>query len=265
MRKYWSVGVVLLLCCALSSPVTAAEDELSADEIEEEAQDESDMQRAQDAFDQGARYYYDGQYSDAIVEFRRANQIHPHAIFQHNIALANMALERPQRALEAALDARENAEQLPPEAAAANDAIIASVQVSMHAEDVAEDMEELIIAEAPDVEPASGFSTLGWAGVGTAGVGVLALGGAAVVDRQVVAGVDELENDDFETRDDFNARRDEVAGQQTMGQVMLWSGLGMVAVGGALVAMDLVSGDDGGGVAIAPAVGSPGINAVMRW
>lgn len=280
-RHHAVVFTSLLSALCVVSGAAWAGDELMEDEVEEQAAEEADMERAQESFDQGARYYYDGDYSSAIVEFRRANQIHEHPIFYHNIALSNKELGRPDRALDAALSAEEQAAQLPPETAATNSGLIAGYTSLDTGEEVSQDLAALIdedddvddVDEAPEVEEADRWGGLGWGGVATLVAGSGALVGAAVTDQQVAAGIDQL-RDDRDSGDvgpdAFDDRRDELAGQQTMGQILLFSGAGLALAGTSLIAWELmtpgsVEEESGGGVALSPQINRPGIELLVRW
>lgn len=251
----------------ISSPVLA-DDELSEQQVEQETE-QADMERAQEAFDEGARYYYDGDYSSAIVEFRRANQIHPHPIFQHNIARSHLELDRPDRALNAALEAEKRADELPPDAAATNSAIIAGYQAVSKSHDRIEEMG----ADVEDIDdpmaaaPASRWGGLGWAGAGALGAGLAALGGAAIFDRRVYSGKNELEEADDMPNDEFIEERDSLQRQQTTGLAMLWSGIALGAVGTSLIVWELATTPeiDGGEMAVSPSVDRPGVRVLMRW
>lgn len=275
-RRFSFVAFVLTI--ALWATTASAGDELSEEEVEEEAAaDEGDMQRAQEAFDRGARHYYADEYSDAVVEFRRANQIQSHPIFKHNIALANREMGRMDRALDWAERAEAHDVDLPEETQATNLGIIQGSRVALQAPDRAEDFgvaEPEPVAGTPDDEPEpvddAGFGALGWGGVVGAVIGGAMLGGSAIVDRQIVAGIDQLEEDrDSGAIDgtEFDNRRDSLASQQTTGRILLFSGAGVAAVGATLVIVELVSGgaDDRRDVAVAPSIDRPGIDLLVRW
>lgn len=256
------LSIVLTSCLVtVSSPVWAG-DELSEEHVEEET-DEADTNRAQEAFDEGARYYYDGDYSSAIVEFRRADQIHPHPIFQHNIARTNIELDRPERAYEAALEAQQRADELPPEAAATNSAIIAGYQTVFGSRDHAESAEPAV-ADIDATDADSHWGSLGWAGAGILGAGVAAISGAAVLDRSIVSAKDDLE--DETDPEAFDQQIETLESRQTVGRTMLWSGVALGAIGTSLVVWELATiPDDGGQMAVSPSLDRPGIDVLMRW
>lgn len=231
--------------------------------------DQDDLERAQESFDDGARYYEAEDYHSAIVEFRRANSIHPHPIFSYNIARANRELKRPERALDAALDADERRDELPEDTAAANSAMIAAYQTVLTGHDGVETIAERTVDEAPDPEPPSRWGGFGWAGAAMLVSGAGALTGAALIDRQIVGGVEELKDQ----RDageigsgEFNTERDRLAGRQGAGLALLWSGVALTTVGTSLVVWELATvSEPSDNVAIGPRIDGPGINALVRW
>ena len=277
-----TTAIALFFVAALFSMPTALAQEAAGvdDDVAEEAT--GDIEEAQAAFDRGARYYYEGEFSSAIVEFRRANQIHAHPIFQHNIALSNRHLGRPERALEAALEADKAADELPPETAAINSSLVASLTTVNRAGSVASDVaahreeqerqdeEPDAVGEAPEVEPspeveaASSWGGLGWVGAAGLGVGVAALGGAAVLDRQISNEISDIR---AEGEGISNAQRNSLESRQTTGRVLLFSGAGMALVGATLVAVELVTepSQNSRGVAIAPSIQRPGMEMILRW
>lgn len=271
-----SMAAIFLVGAAFSGvSVSHAEEAAGVDEeIAEEAT--GDIAEAQEAFDRGARYYYEEEYSSAIVEFRRANQIHPHPIFQHNIALSNQHLGRTQRALEAALAAEESDEELPPETAAVNRGLIASLVTVERAEVVADDvvahrpledeqrLEEPVSATPADEEGPSSWGRLGWAGVAGLGVGAAALGGAAVIDRGIVNDLDAI-RDAGEGMS--SSQRSDLESRQTRGRALLFSGAGLAAAGATLVVLEWRSepSTDSRGLAVSPSLERPGMDISVRW
>ena len=266
------VFIVALLLVCLSGGQAAADSGLGGDDVDPQA-----VERAQQAFNDGAAYYFEEEYSRALVEFRRAHEAMPHPVFLFNMALCHRELGRVDRTLQAAEEARvlfnefhEQGQEVPLDLWARNDALIISIQAVERSQEMADSLvpdEGEPLAARPDVEDAdSGFGVLGWAGVGALAVGAGALGGAAVIDRQVASGIEDLQGISDES--EFNSQRDALQGQQTSGQVLLFSGIGLAAVGTTLVVLDLVGGggDDGdSGLAIAPSFHRPGLEVMVRW
>ena len=264
------LAAICLMFLAASSTVSA-----------NEGPSDEDIERAEEAFSAGASFYFEGEYGRAIVEFRRAAEIYPHPIFYHNIALSHRQLGRADRTLSYAEDAREAAAKLsdldretwPARADAANSAMIASFQGVVKAQ-------ELARAVAPDEEqdgdqPVAGvteietppqessFGALGWAGVAGVTLGVGALAGAAVMDRSILSGVEEVEQGTFDgTRQD---RISELESQQTTGKILLGAGAGLTVVGATLVVLELMGGSSDQAMAIGPSLSRPGIDVRFQW
>lgn len=271
-----------LIAVGPSTAVAESGDDLSEEHLGEAEEsgdvDAEDLQQAQEAFDRGASYYYEGKYGDAIREFRRAQQRYPHPIFAHNIARANESLERYDRALDAAREAHElhdeassARDQLPADAEAANSGLIVSLETRLTSQSIAEAMETLDdedVDEIDDIdappEP-SRWGLMGWTGVALTAVGTGALAGAAVMDRQVASDIDALEDDPGDDADAFQTEIDSLEGRQTAGQVFLFSGAGMLAVGSTLMILELASGPDEEGLSMGPSVTRPGVEMTFRW
>lgn len=234
---------------------------------------DGDIAAAQEYFDQGAQYYYAGDYGRALVEFRKAQQAHPHPIFLYNIALTSNALGRTDQALDAARQAAAMDAELPPEQDARNLALIRSCETILDAGSTANRVSRQAVADAdipapPQPEPKSGgLGALGWAGIGTAAVGVGALTGSFIIGSQVSKGIDELELK--ATGPDeaaFNEQKSDLKSQQTLGQIMLYSGAGLTAVGASLLVVDLLVGKNPDRpMALQFTPHQPGLQVHMRW
>lgn len=240
------------------------------------AQDsESDVAAAQRYFDQGAQYYYAGDYGRALVEFRKAQQAHPHPIFLYNIALASNSLGRTDQALDAARQAAAMDVELPPEQDARNMALIRSCETILDAgstatgvarQSGADAVADTTVAPPPEPEPA-GIGALGWAGIGTAALGVGAMVGSFVVNSQVSSGITTLEEKAAGPSEaDFNDYKAELKNQQLIGQILLYSGAGLTAAGTGLFIVDLLVGKNTDSpVALQFNPVQPGLQVHLRW
>lgn len=270
ITRYLVIGSLFVGISAFAATVTAQEsEELSHDELEEDADDFDDVEAI---FEDGARYYLEEDYSSAVIEFRRANQIHPHGIFQYNIALSNRALGRIEQGLDAALEADENSADLDAETAASNSGLIAGFGAVLKADEVGDDVEDLSdeqhqVEAVPDAEPASRWGGLGWGGVAALGIGASALAGAAVIDAQLQSGIQELEaGERYEDGDEFRQHRDSLSTRQTAGQVLLFSGAGLAVTGVSLMVVELFTGSSSeSAVAATPSLTRPGLDIAVRW
>ena len=264
-----STPLWVAIALILSTTTAVAQDNvLAEEEIAEEARadDDGEITQAQEAFERGAGHYFEGEYGQAIVQFRRAYQIHPHGIFMYNIARSNLNLGQKERALDAALRADGHASDLPPETLATNRALIASLQADLRAQRIAQRVAAARpdeIDEPPTVgEAPSRWGGKGWAGVGALGLGVVGLTGAAVIDQQILSEIDDAGEQGL-----TQTQIDDLSGQQTTGQILLFSGAGLAAVGASLIVWELVSGPDDGDrlTHISPRLDRPGINVMFRW
>ena len=273
MKKFTAVQLIaaVVLSIGIGLPGTAIADDEPLPEEEDREADPERIQEAQEAFERGASHYYEDEYGRAIVEFRRAHELHPHPLFLHNIARSHQELGRVDRTLAAAERAAAMDEPLSDEVDAANRGLIAGIESLFDAKDVAEDVADRIddeeIDEIADVESVSRWGGLGWSGVGVAGAGVGTLVGAAVIDRQI-----EDEWDDYSaaaegaSREEFEEQQQRLASRQTVGRGMLYSGAGLLAVGGGLIVWELVSAPETDReLSIAPALTTPGVDVSVRW
>lgn len=255
--------VVLVTLTAGSSAALADEDgEVGAehaDEVEQEADDEvspDNIERAQELFDEGAKSFYRGDYDQAAVEFRRAHQHHPHPLFLYNFALATIRLDQLQEASRAAREAEAMDESLPPEQNARNRAIIDSSTVVFDARDrtdaidearqVAEADDEPTEVDAPPETEESTFGTTGWIGTGTllAGTGAIVAGSLAHYGLHIHREEFERRQGLYDDSDGMAELRDEIDRRETHRNLLMGSGVGLVALGAGLVVWEMGSGDE---------------------
>lgn len=207
-------------------------------------------------FDRGAELYFQGDYSKAIVEFKRGYEIEPHPMFQINIALAYWRLDNLDEAINHGEEARAGADKLEDDVRTENQARLHVWRTTAKTRALAEAAHRRAEAlarqeqtvEASDTtttepEPEPLFGPVGWAGVGTAGAGVVSLGVWSVLelslDDDVVAFREAGRAGDA---DRFDALRAELERKQRVARGVLFAGIGLSAVGGALIAYDLLAG-----------------------
>lgn len=226
---------------------------------------DSDAEKAQKYYKKGMQAVYDEEYAIAITNFKRAHSLNPSGTLLYNISIAYSRMGKPEKALEHSLEAAER-DDLPKDTAVKNRARIASYTVANTSrsitgetgakasgpeaspeESTSESTEETAgtggtegTGSAPGRE--SGGSALTWlgAGVGLAGAG--AVGWAVVLN--------------FNVRDAIEAKRtaeeagnyqeaDRLYGQiqsrQQLGQILVYSGAGAMALGTTLLIVDAAS------------------------
>lgn len=281
-----------------------------------------DAERAQEFFDRGAQYYFEEEYSKALVEFYRAQTAHEHPVFKYNIAMSYLRLGQLENAREAAIEAQAMDEAPSPENRANTSSIVVSVNTVEHAGSVAEavaqadeavdedefdedllvgddldddeidedllvegeldeeriekdedrpddEVDELAVRERDDELEESSFGLLGWTGIGSLTIAAASLGGAVFTNRQINDEWAELKAKEAGEidRGSFEERREDIAGLQTRGQILLFSGVGLATLGTTLVVTDLVRGgsNETGDLALTPSVDRPAINLSVRW
>ena len=179
---------------------------------------------AQVHFEKGAALYYDGRYSEALVEFQLAQAADSNPLFLMNIALVQWRLDH----LGAAIDAAERAARSPDldaKLASQNSARTWAWRVTLTARDATRNeavtitqpgTRELASAraatEVPPAavreEPRRNRGPLLWLGMTAAGVGTAALGGWGVMEVTLTADFRALQD----ARDAGNAAQYEVVG-----------------------------------------------------
>ncbi|MEZ4461860.1 MAG: tetratricopeptide repeat protein [bacterium] len=231
--------LVVLLTLAAPSVVLAAE---PSPEM---------IQQAQGHFEKGAEWYTTGDYSKAIVEFLKGYNVVPNAMFLYNISLSYTKLGNFDEARTYAERARDEP-GMAPEVAIRNEARILSFDVRDKAVDVAEakpvlaERRQLEDPEDPP-EKSSSFGALGITGVavGVAGLGLI--GGAAVVNAGVSDDLDALKAEaNGGDRDRFSSLKSDVESGQSLGQILLFSGVGLAVAGVTLIAVDLMDDESSG-------------------
>ena len=231
------VFAIVALSCALPSTALAQED---------------DAARAQEAFDQGAAFYMEGKYGRALVEFKKANRAYPNAMFVLNMALANGKLGNYTEAMSDVNKAREMG-GLPPKALALGEGASSAWNSTMSAVALAESRAALVAEKDepldPIVKPAdppSGGSGI----VGTLGVASLSLAvaggvGTAIhyftVYQPARQALDDAEGEDADTINNLLA---DAQSQQTVGQVLLFTSVGLGVLGGVLLFVDSSSSSE---------------------
>jgi tetratricopeptide (TPR) repeat protein len=238
---------------------------------------QDDAQLAQEAFDRGMSHYTEENYGDAVAEFRKGHQLMPNGLFLYNISLSYMRLGNHEKALRYAERAVEMRDHLPPKSDARNSARMGALRARLSAIGLAgrlepqeteptDDRDDLLA----DAESDNSQETEGWPGTLTyIGAGTAALGGALIISAGVMgsdidARIDQL--GDTDDRQSYDAMRSEIESDRSVGRVLLFSGIGLVAAGGGLVAWDLYGGESETTLlTLQPEIGGDRVGARLDW
>lgn len=233
MFKLFKTLVFALLLSALSVGTATAQEEV--------------VQQAQEYFQQGAEYYTTGEYSKAIVEFLKGYNLAPNPMFLYNISLSYAKMDNVEDALGAAERANKDG-GLPADVQLRNESRIRAFRMVLAAKDVSSSMKQVAQVEpvAPPVaESSGGFGALGWSGVVLTTVGAGLLVGALVVNAPLADDIEQLERESIggdPAR--FDELKQSIEDGQSLGQILLFAGAGVGAVGVTLLIIELVSGEE---------------------
>lgn len=229
--------------------------------ISPEVHAQSDKKQAQTLAQKGAKAFVQKDYAMAVTYFQRAASLDPNPVLLYNLSLAQSKLGNVQEARDAAQRAIDMGSDGVPEDTwvklhARRDAYDRGLSARSIADALAPD-DARVSTEGPQggesgqttvtasrqVDEGPAVGTLGWvgAGVGVAGVGLLA--GAGLVNAGVRADIEDY--DDARTAGEFDRAerlQSEVESGQQLGQILLYSGAGLTAVGAGLLIFDLVNG-----------------------
>lgn len=263
------------------------------------AQDSGSGEKAEAYYNKGVNAFFNKEYSLAITYFQRANALDPNPVVLYNISLAQSRLGNAAEALSASVKADEM-EGLPADTLLKNKARMHGYRLIIRAEKLADAQAAKAIAQAealkaeeagaPEAElseedvfggdafdsqdmPDAGMGVLGWAGIGTAGVGVAALVASGVLSVMLSDDLDSYESARVAGEyDRARGLQDTINDRQSLGQIMLYSGAGLLALGGALWAVDYFggsetkeSGDTLSQPTLGGSVGASGASVQANW
>lgn len=209
------------------------------------AENPDDPDKAEAYYQQGVNAFFNKNYSLAVTYFKRANALDPDPVVLYNISLAQSRLANADEALDAAEEAARMG-GLPEDTALKNQARIRAYQRIIAAESTAQALAPEDAPAAQGTAPAPGVAeappavgTVGWVGIGTASAGALTLAGAGLLALMVRNDLDEYDtaraDGDYERA---RALQQDVRDGQSIGQILLYSGAGLLAVGATLWAVD---------------------------
>ncbi|MBA2663765.1 MAG: hypothetical protein H0U74_15870 [Bradymonadaceae bacterium] len=230
IRRTSTLLVATLLALALYSPSALAQT--------------SDEERAVEHFDNGAKHFYEGDFSRALVEFRKAYEFNPDPMILYNMSLAYSRMGNVGEALRAGVSASSH-EAMPAPAKVRNDARIVALGAALTSAAIAE-----VLAPAAEhgkpLDPGTGKAAepiweqvgpIGWSGVGAATAGLLLLGYSGIVSYGLEGDIARYEL----TRDlaEYTMLKDDIAKRTFRGRIALYSGLVLSVAGAGLLAFDL--------------------------
>ena len=227
-------GLVTVLCIALCSAGDAV----------------AQTRSAQEHLDEGGKLYIEGDYAGAIIEFKKGHALIREPIFLYNIALCYWRLGDYRRAL-SELDAALIEGGLGAQTETKGRARGHAFRVRLLSESLTEVSEPASVTlegrgesgEAP-VDGTGRSRALAWVGLGALVAGGGALVGFGIVELglsdDVAAFKEAVRSGDTATADELDAS---IAPRQAAGRVLLYSGVGLAAVGATLLVFDLARAD----------------------
>ena len=207
MNRLFSILVVVGLF--LASPLLSAE---------------SFPAGVEETMNNGAVLHAKGEFIAAALEFRKAFEIAPYALFAYNAARSyheGQSLRQAHAEYEVALSIDDADYALPEE--------YRVLALSYRAE-----------LEKP-VEEERRWTNKWWIGTGVASTGGALLLVSAVFGNRASSGIERLSGVDNETS--YKTQRLEVESDQSMGRAFLWSGVGLLAVGTGVFVWDALTID----------------------
>lgn len=220
---------------------------------------QSKKKEARQLAQRGAKAFVKKDYAMAVTYFQRAASLDPNPVLLFNLSLAHSRVGNVQDAREAAQRAINMGSENVPEDTwvklhARRDAYDRALAAQAMAQELAPDDPEISMGPGDggeggqttvgkSVEPGSPIGALGWTGAATGVVGVGMLAGAGLVTAGVRADIDAY--NDARVAGNFDRARqlqDDVDQGQQLGQILLYSGAGLAAVGTGLFVFDLVNG-----------------------
>jgi tetratricopeptide (TPR) repeat protein len=273
------VSIAVVYVASPSSVFAQDGGDQSKSQASPESKEQEDKKKAEAYYESGVKAFFEKNYPQAITYFQRAYSLDPDAVQLYNISLAHSKMGNASDALEAALEAQKMG-GLPKDTALKNEFRINGYRRVLAARKVAEDINPPTAEKDPtkddrtvdDPGPSDDDSlgAVGWAGLGTAGLGVGALVGAGVLNFIVAGNMEEY--DTARADGDFGRASglySDIGDRQEMGRVLLYSGAGLVAVGGALFAYDYFgsteTADSSDQASVFGAVDSEGASVQVRW
>lgn len=225
------------------------------------AQQNDDSAEAKKYYKKGMQAFYDEDYAMAITNFKRAHSISPSGTLLFNISLTYSKMAKPEDALEHAEKAA-GFDDLPDDTRLKNNARMTGYRTAIQAKTLTGGSRSDRTSDGG--EPGSGATTGGasggagapagtdthtlrWVGVSIGAAGAGLMGGALAVGTSVSSKIQEKQtaeqNGKFGKADDLY---ETIQSQQTLGQVLLYTGAATFAAGTTLFIIDAASGSSTG-------------------
>ena len=208
---------------------------------------EAAKQAAQSLFDEAVADYMGKRYDQASLKFRKAYAQLPEATFLYNLAKSLQKLENYDQAIKSLESAQAQQERpLPPNLQEKVPAFMAELKEQLEAQQAEQQaqqaLSETTAMEATPEEGGRGLGALGWTGVGMTVVGAGAITWSILMTSDLDKEKEALEQ--IRTRQEFDAQKQEVEDDQNLARLLMFSGIGVAAVGVGLLTWDLVKDDD---------------------
>ncbi|MFP4597252.1 MAG: hypothetical protein ACLFVJ_03310 [Persicimonas sp.] len=234
----------IVAAAMLGGAASSASAQQKVDSVENT--DQSDVKKAEAYYEKGVDAFFNKKYSLAVSYFQRANELDPDAVVVYNISRAHAKLGNPDDALEKALEAQAMG-GLPEDTAQKNRHRIVAYRRAVAAQDVCEALNPPVDELDEDSPESSdeGLGVVGWTGVGVGSIGAAGLLGAGMMTFIVSGNLDEY--DTARADGDYGRARglhSDIGDRQEIGRLMLYSGAGLLAAGGAMFAWDYFSGQE---------------------
>jgi len=199
-------------------------------------------------FKEAMTAYNAGEWAEAATGFMQAYQAQPEAVFLYNAAKARGALAGDDPAkLEAALKLLERAQaqterplsdKLKAKAAEYNGELVAKIEEAKRLKEERRQAELDALKGNPDNYTRMGL--VGWTGVGVLAAGGISMGVAGYFNNQVRLASEGLEGPDA-SRAEYDRLATDFTSNQGAGQLSLYVGGALIAVGTGLLVWDLVT------------------------
>jgi len=227
------------------------------------AEESDDSEKAQKFYKKGMQAVYDEEYAIAITNFKRAHSLSPSGTLLYNISIAYSRMGKPDKALEYSRQA-EGRDDLPDDTFVKNRARIAAYTVATTGtsvggeptetasdeEERTEETGETPTGEETDAETATGGdgnaksdgNALTWVGAGFGVAGAGAVGWAVFLNSYVREAIEAKRTaEEAGNYDEANRLYREIRSRQRLGQVLIYSGAGVMALGTTLMIVDAAS------------------------
>lgn len=204
----------------------AGDEDQTRDEAQDRAPTERDYEIADETALEGNKAYLAKDYARAINLYVAAYKYVPAALFLASAARAahdSGALTQAKRLTERALAVTDEQWALDEEGRRTYEELLATIEAEI----------------AVELAKTGEWSWVGYAGAGIAALGAVSVAGTFVTAAGVDARRDELASAQY--RSEYDPLYEELSGQQRLAQTLLYSGVGLLVVGGGLIGWDLLT------------------------